>query len=73
VTWKLTAAVLSDMLFITVVEAFFSALGCNYHDHQAHLIEDSDVRCWTGGHRGIALFSLYALMYAVLPSHRDSR
>lgn len=68
-TWQLSLTVLSRALFLTLIQAFFSVVGCGTSDSplipadNTVLREDSSVNCWQGLHRIQASFALFAIMW----------
>ena len=77
--WRMAISLFANTLFITMIEGFASCFACSYAkcpsgiDYsmlpsnstclQASLKDDSLIACWTGQHRLIALFGLFALVW----------
>lgn len=77
--WRMAISLFANTLFITMVEGFSSCIGCSYTKcpsgvkytmlpsnstcFKAYLTDDSTYACWTGEHRLISLFGLFALVW----------
>ena len=82
--WRTAISLFANTLFITMVEGFASCLACSYvkcppgikytmlqsNDTclTSYLTDDSHYTCWTGDHKLISLFGMFALVWYTITS-----
>ena len=78
-SWRLALSLFANTLFVTMVENLISFSACKYQSCPSNytlgqipsnssclvseFLEDNTLKCWTGSHRGYALFGLLGLVW----------